>query len=378
MMSERNLAHDQANAHALVMAYGWNTTAYQILNPGFEYWFAPDGAAVVAYVRRQNVMLVAGAPVCAADTLGAVTAEFEQFARDCGYRVCYVCAAARLRRELEGSGGHSAIVIGAQPVWDPRRWIETVAVRRSIRQQIARARNKGVTSGAIPSERAGDDPELKHVLDQWLAARCLPPMRFLVEPHTLDGVLSDRLVLAARHAKRTVAFLVASPVAARNGFLIEQLARSPHAPNGSSELLIDAAMRHFAEAGRAYATLGLVALASNTGADVVNPWWFRLMTAMARTHANRFYNFRGLERFRLKLAPAYWETIFAISNERRFSMRTLYAVGEAFSGISPWLALGLGIYRAAGQEFARLRGYGRIRRSQIRAVFPDRVRAGRA
>jgi phosphatidylglycerol lysyltransferase len=347
---------DLGRARRLVMAYGWNTTAYQILNPGFAYWFAPDGAAVVAYIRRQNVMLVAGAPVGPAENLLSAAAGFEQFARDHECRVCYVCAAERLRAAMASSGGHATIVIGAQPVWDPRLWLQTVSARRSLRHQIARARNKGVAVETLAATRARNDPEIKRVLNQWIESRHLPPMRFLAEPHTLDGVLSDRLVLAARHNGSTVAFLVASPVAARNGFLIEQIARSPRAPNGSSEFLIDAAMRYFAAAGCSYATLGLVALSSNAlDASITSPWWFRLMTSFARAHANRFYNFRGLERFRMKLAPAHWETIFAISNERRFSMRTLYAVGEAFAGISPWLALGLGLYRALGNECARLR-----------------------
>ena len=153
-----------------------------------------------------------------------------------------------------------------------------------------------------------------------------------------------------------VAFLVASPVAARNGYLIEQIARSPRAPNGTSELLIDAAMRRFAADGRGFVTLGLVALSSQAaGASAINPWWLRLMTAFARAHANRFYNFRGLERFRAKMSPEYWETIYAISNERSFSLRTLYAIGAAFSGVSPWRALGLGVIRAVRDEAGRMR-----------------------
>jgi hypothetical protein len=55
------------------------------------------------------------------------------------------------------------------------------------------------------------------------------------------------------------------------------------------------------------------------------------------------------------MAPARWETIFAIANEPRFSMRTVYAIGEAFAGISPWRAIGLGVLRAIGQESCRLR-----------------------
>ena len=351
-----NPAVNHPNARELVMRYGWNTTAYQILNPGLQHWFAPSRLAVVAYTRRQNVLLVAGAPVCAADALGAVAAAFEEFASDQGCRVCYVCAAERMRTVMADSRSHSTVVIGAQPVWNPQQWAQVIASRRTLRAQLARARNKGVTVESIPCAEGRDNPELERVLDEWLKARGLPPLHFLVEPRTLNGALADRLLMLARHAGAVVAFIVASPIVARNGFLIEQVARSPRAPNGVSELLIDAVMRRLAADGRSYATLGLVALSSKgSDADAINPWWLRLMMTFARAHANRFYSFQGLERFRTKLSPASWETVYAISNERNFSLRTLYAIGEAFSGISPWRALGLGLVRAMGQELRRLR-----------------------
>jgi phosphatidylglycerol lysyltransferase len=168
----------------------------------------------------------------------------------------------------------------------------------------------------------------------------------------LSGVVDDRILLLARRGNRIVAFLVASPVAARNGFLIEELARSPRAPNGTSELLIDAAMNRFAQAGSTYATMGLVALARGTTDE--NPLWLRGLMHIARAHANRFYNFRGLERFRTKMHPAGWEKLYAIANERRFSPQALYAMGGAFSGISPLRAIGLAVLKGAREELRSL------------------------
>ena len=77
----------------------------------------------------------------------------------------------------------------------------------------------------------------------------------------------------------------------------------------------------------------------------------------ARAHANRFYNFRGLEYFRTKMQPTAWETIYLISREHRFSLRTLYAVGRgAFSGRFRRFApqVGLGIAKAAREEILGL------------------------
>lgn len=348
------------SARALVMAHGWNATAYQILNPGIDLWFEPSAPAVTGYIRRGHVMLAAGAPVCAEASLPAVTRAFEDFAAAHRCRVCYVCAAERLRGLLANSRRHAAIVIGAQPVWNPARWPSVLAAHRSLRAQLNRARNKGVRIEPLAPERGCEDPELAAVLARWLDSRVLPPLHFLVEPHTLAGEVADRTVLVARRDGAAVAFLVASPAPARNGYLIEQVARDPRAPNGTSELLIDAAMRRFAAEGRTYVTLGLVALSTHAALDM-NPLWLRLIMRFARAHANRFYNFRGLERFRAKMAPDFWEPIYSISNETRFSMRTLYAMGEAFSGISPWLAISLALARAVAIEVRRARRYCAIR-----------------
>src|SRR4051812_37695444 len=51
----------------LVMSHGWNSTCYQIINPGIEHWFAAAGDAVVGYVKAAGFRVVAGAPVCPLD-----------------------------------------------------------------------------------------------------------------------------------------------------------------------------------------------------------------------------------------------------------------------------------------------------------------------
>jgi phosphatidylglycerol lysyltransferase len=194
--------------------------------------------------------------------------------------------------------------------------------------------------------------ELQRCLAEWLAARPLPPLHFLTEADTLGGVLEDRrLYVAMRGGGRVVAFLVASPVPLRNGFLIEQIARGAGCPNGTAELLIDAAMRDLAARGVTYVTQGLVALSTQARAAMnANPLWLRALMAWARAHGNRFYNFRGLETFRAKMEPDGWETIYAIANEPRFSPVTLNAVARAFCHGSPFRALGGAIGKAARQE----------------------------
>ncbi|HEV7299097.1 MAG TPA: DUF2156 domain-containing protein [Tepidisphaeraceae bacterium] len=339
----------------LVMRYGWNSTAYQILNPGFSYWLSPTRTAVVGYVRKGRWWVAAGAPVCDASELAAATTEFAAAASAVGCRVCYVCAAERLRNVLAHDSGHSIITIGAEPVWDPRAWPAVVKGRRSLRAQLHRARNKGVTiERCDPCDAAGRQ-DLRNVLREWLDRHGLPPMHFLVEPNVLDGEMRDRVLSVAKREGKAVAFLVASPVVTRQGYLIEEIARGANAPNGTAELLIDAAMTELARGGATYATLGLVALSYHARQQMAaNPRWFRLLTAWAHAHGRRFYHFDGLEAFRAKMHPDAWESIYVITNTPAFPLAALHAVARAFCDGSPELALVAAIGKAARQEAAWL------------------------
>jgi phosphatidylglycerol lysyltransferase len=343
-------------ARNLVLRFGWNTTAYQIVNPGIRHWFAKGGDAVVGFVKAPRVRVVAGAPVCSKERLPKVATEFEEDAERAGERVCYFCAEARLESVYADSRRHSKVLLGAQPVWRPTRWAEMAAKNKTLRAQVNRARNKGVKVEEWTSEKARNNPVLIDCLGEWLASKGLPPLHFLVEPNTLAH-LSDRRIFVAEREKKAVGFVLLSPVSNRRGWLFEQFPHSPtRAPNGTVELMINTAMRTLAEDGYDYATLGLSPLSSR--ADVIpfdNPLWLRVLLAWMRKHGQRFYNFDGLDAFKAKLRPERWEPVFAISGEPRFSIGTLYAIASAFSENAPFRLISEGLWRALVTEMKRLR-----------------------
>ena len=340
-----------ARARDLVLQHGWNATAYQILNPGIAHWVSDDGRAVIGYVECGNRWIVAGAPVCPAQELPARIEDFERAARASESHVCYFGAAERLRKLLAPSEEHSIIAIGAQPVWNPTGWEDRVRRHASLRAQLHRATNKGTRIERWSAKRGRDHPALRECLSQWLESRHLPPMHFMVEPDLIETLLDDRRLYVAMKSEHAVSFLIASPVASRNGYLIEQIVRGYSAPNGTAELLIDACMRELASEGFDFATQGLVALSQWARQEMhANPLWLRALLGWARSHGRRFYNFEGLERFRAKMQPDRWETIYAISNERQFSPLTLHAVARAFCNGSPAVAVTKAFAKAVRQE----------------------------
>lgn len=337
-------------ARALVMRYGWNAVSYQVLNPGMRHWFSRGRDAVVGYATWAKVRVVAGAPVCAAERLPAAADEFERHAFDAGERVLYVAAGARMERRFADRDDHSLVYVGSQPVWDPREWRDVVRRKASLRAQLNRARNKGVAVGEWPPDRAQDAPELVAVLQDWLAHRGLPPLHFLTTPDLL-GNLRDRRTFVATRMGRAIAYLIATPIPARQGWLIEAWPRTRDAPNGTTHLLVHAAMCALGDADARYVTLGIAPLSEHGEShDQPEPAWLRWTLRWVRAHGRRFYNFRGLEAFKASLQPAAWEPLYAIADGPQFTLRHLRAVAGVFSGGSPALFLGRALLHAATAE----------------------------
>jgi phosphatidylglycerol lysyltransferase len=346
---------DHERARELILRFGWNATAYQILNPGIELWFAPAGDGVVGFVKHGRVRVVGGAPVCDLSRIEAVAADFVADARARGERVCYFGAGARLDAALGATSDWSRVLLGAQPVWDPNRWPAAVNRRGSLRAQFNRARNKGLVVTEWPSHLAEDHPALRRCLAEWLETRNLPPLHFMVEPETLSALRDRRVFVAERSEQQVVGFTILSPVPARDGWLVEQIVRGREAPNGTAELLIDFAMRAVAAGGSRYVTLGLSPLSQHAPvAAIQHPPWLRLVLRWVRLHGSRFYNFAGLDAFKAKFNPEAWEPIYAIGQGTRFSPRDLYAIANAFSGGASIRLVMRALAKAAQQETASL------------------------
>lgn len=310
-----------ARALALLKRYGWNSTSFQCLEPGFAYWFSPEGDACVAYVDTRSAWVAAGAPIAHDSRLRAVAEAFIEAARSSGRRACFFATERRFLR----AAPVAALLIGEQPVWDPLSWEETLQTSRSLREQLRRARAKGVSVRGLAPEALTEEEHprrrsLDRLIDRWLESRRLPPMGFLVQvyPFTFPH---ERRFFVAELDGRMVGFLAMVPVYARGGWLLEDLLRDADAPNGTAELLIDAAMRAAAEQGSRYATLGLAPLAGQVSG------WLRA----ARRIGGRFYNFEGLRAFKARLRPHRWEPIYVAFPRGQSELLTIYDTLSAFA-----------------------------------------------
>ena len=315
----------RARALAVLKRHGWNATSFQILEPGFRAWFdgANDGDACVGYVDTGAAWIAAGAPIAADERLAPVAARFVAAAREAGRRVAFFATEERFTRD-PALADLAALRIGEQPVWDPAAWADALRATRSLREQLRRARAKGVAVRALaPVELAAESPTraaIDALIARWSHGHPMPPMGFLVQVHAYEH-LEERRCFVAERDGRVVGFLAAVPVYARGGWLFEDLLRDPAAPNGTGELLVEAAMRAAAAEGSRYVTLGLVPLAGPL------PAWLRV----ARRSGGGLYDFEGLRAFKAKLRPGAWTSIYLSYPRGQGAARTVRDVLVAFA-----------------------------------------------
>jgi phosphatidylglycerol lysyltransferase len=325
---------DREQARSIVLQHGWNSMAYQILNPGISLWLSKHGNGVIGYVETATHVVVAGSPISNEHALTEITSEFYQFVSEKNKKVCFFGAQQKISQILSNYTPLSSIVLGAQPTWIPEEWIKTFNTKQSLRAQIQRVQNKHVSARIIQVELVEIKDDLKRCLHEWIQSRHLPPMHFLVEPNTLD-VLEDRILCIAEKENRIVGFCIASPIPMRKGWLIEQIIRGKDAPNGTSELLLHTLITEVKNRKSEFITLGLSPLSMHSPLQYNHPVWLRLCLRCIRSWGKIFYNFDGLDQFKTKYHPAEWEPVFAITNESKPTLSTLYAIATAFTVISP-------------------------------------------
>jgi phosphatidylglycerol lysyltransferase len=305
----------------LLRRHGWNATSFQVLEGGFSYWFDATGDACVAYVDTGGAWVAAGAPIADERSLCDVARAFVEAASRAARSACFFATEPRFL----GVAGFEHLLIGEQPVWDPRQWEATLRGSHSLREQLRRARAKGVAVERAPAEAfaSADAPlrhELERLIDSWQRSKAMPPMEFLVRVAPFDFAVERRLFVA-RRGERIVGLAAVVPVYARGGWFVENLLRTPDAPNGTTELLVDAAMRDAAALGSAYLTLGLAPLAGDVS----------VLLGLARRYAAPLYDFRGLGAFKAKLRPNEWVPIYLSHPRAQSAWVAVYQSLRAFA-----------------------------------------------
>jgi hypothetical protein len=224
--------------------------------------------------------------------------------------------------QLEAFGDFRQLRIGQQSELRPSAWERTLRARPRLREQLRRARARGViVRRVLPQELEPGMPlraEVERLRDEWLESKHMEPMAFLVSVEPFHEPDEHLYFVAERGVP--VQFLSAVPIHGRQGWLMEDMLRSARAPNGTTELVIDRLMRELG--GEPFwVTPGLTPLVGE------GTWWLRSLRFITLP----LYDFTGLFRFRSRLAPSRWAPVWMVW-DRGPSLPVFVELLRAFAG----------------------------------------------
>ena len=322
----RYLRHYIRHAHKLILPdpavdllrlyqlYGYNAHALIGIARRIRLWISPETDGAVAYNEFGRVWLVPGDPLASAEDLSRVSAEFLQEAALEERVVGFMPATeqfAKHSREL----GLRAIKIGAAPYFDLTTWAPRGDRAKKARAGVNQARRAGVRVTEVVDIDDKLVREAACLCKSWLTTR-RSAIRFewLFTVDLFQHKEQKRYFTARDVTGRLVGFLAASSIPARNGWYLEDVLRSKHAPNGTTDLLVVEVLNSLKRSGASLATLGTTLMATEGGVnkDVhVSRVLSKVAWSVARCFSI-FYNFNGVRRFKSKFAPSWWESEYVL------------------------------------------------------------------
>ena len=297
--------------------HGYNAHALIGIATGTRLWTCTETEGAVAYNEFGKVWLVSGDPLTSVENLAKVSDRFLRKARAEGRAVGFMPATEQFAKQSSGLGLR-AIKIGSAPYFNLATWAPRGDRAKKARAGVNQARRAGVHVSEVINVDERLIREAACLCKSWLATR-RSAIRFeWLFTVDLFQHKEKKKYFTARDANgKLVGFLAASPIPARDGWYLEDVLRSRHAPNGTTDLLVVEVLDSLKHSGAKLATLGTALMAAEGVADPdihVSSVLSRATWFVARC-CSIFYNFDGVRRFKAKFAPSWWESEYVLISQ---------------------------------------------------------------
>jgi phosphatidylglycerol lysyltransferase len=259
-----------------------------------------QGDAAVGYLASRRAAVAWADPLCDEADLAEVVRGFDRAMRAERRGVCLVAISGATARAALGAG-FSVLKIGEEPWFDLSRWAQPRGDRgKKLRWLL----NHAARGGVEVSEEASAG-EIEHVVERWRAALGRPESNSFMRTAPLELPELKRLFIARRSGVAE-AVLACAYLPATGAWYFEDLARTPNAVNGATELLIVTALERLRVDGAPGAAFGMAPMRGMR--DQIDPrarWLGWVLEGVIRRMDKR-YGFRAIARYESRFAPSEW------------------------------------------------------------------------
>jgi lysylphosphatidylglycerol synthetase-like protein (DUF2156 family) len=294
--------------------YGYSEHSLIGISEERNVWINKERTGAVCYNEHGSVWLVAGEPLASKTNLCSVTREFLQAARERKKIPAFLPATERFAR-IAVAQNLEAVKVGASPYFDLQNWNPRGNRAKNLRSGLNRARRGGISVEQVEKIDESFRREAAELGESWLKTRRAGikfDWLFGLEP--FKNAESKKFFAARDETGMLAGLLVASRIPAREGWYLEDVLRAPDAPKGTADLLVFETLKKLAGQGARIATLGTAPLSEN-GVDEISTGSYvlaRKLLKFAEKNLNSIYNFKGLQCFKSKFVPCWWESEFVL------------------------------------------------------------------
>lgn len=301
-------AGDLARAEAIVRA-GPNAEAWFALSGDKHFLFSPSGRSFLMYGRQGRSWISLHGPFGDVREAPDLVWRFIETATAHGGRPAfYQVRPAALPMYLDC--GLQAFKLGEFAHVPLQDFSLKGGRRADLRSAVNRAQREGLSFAVLaPAEVPQVIDELREVSDAWLAEVRAREKGFSVGSFDPEWLRRLPVAVVWRHG-RIMAFANLLVTDRREEAGIDLMRHRPDAPPGTMDYLFAQIMLHLQAEGYARFGLGMAPMAGMAERRRA-PRWQRLGKLLFE-HGDRFYNFRGLFRFKDKFDPE-WEPRYLLA-----------------------------------------------------------------
>jgi phosphatidylglycerol lysyltransferase len=242
-------------------------------------------------------------------------------------------------RDAFREAGFKDIQIGKEAIFDLKRFSLAGGLMELVRAATNKARREGVVVSehrpfALGARSVND--ELRAISAEWLREKGEHEFGFLLGSLGLQQRSAKRYFIARSggDAGRIEGFIVCEPIYGRNGFYLDVTRRRVDAVRGTMELLTTEILRSLRAEGYEMASMGLAPLALLDDPDLSGHPHLTSLMRFAYQRVNSDYDFKLLYRYKAKYHPHAWEPRYFCFNQKRLTLRMVYAVVQVRNAIS--------------------------------------------
>jgi phosphatidylglycerol lysyltransferase len=297
----------------LASSYGRNSISYFALGEDKSYFFSTTGKAVISYVLKRNVAVVAGDPIGPEEEILPTIKQFVEFCHQQDWTLVFWQARNDLV-DLYRSVGFHLLKIGEDAVIDVRAFTLKGGAMANVRSSAKRAEKDGLRvvfyRGQI--ENAEQLFQMQMISRTWLANKGGTEMSFSMGHFDVRGDEKQLSALAVDNTNRVHAFVTFVPIYGRNGWGLDLMRRGEQSAPGTMELLLARSIEYLKSCGADMVSLGLAPMSNVNNDDET----FLNSSIDFLTH--RFGNLsssQSLFKFKRKFQPI-WESRYLVFSHR--------------------------------------------------------------